>query len=114
MATVTGWGHLTFNGTQSEVLHEVTVPTKTYKECLTETAYATTDWAADYLNENMVCAGEAAGGKDACEKMNTDSGGPLVTPGSSGSMEQIGMVSWGYRCAEPNYPRVYTRVGNMS
>ncbi len=34
----------------------------TYKECLTETAYATTDWAADYLNENMICAGEAAGG----------------------------------------------------
>ncbi|PSN57178.1 Trypsin [Blattella germanica] len=34
-----------------------------------------------------------------------DSGGPLVVDGT-----QMGVVSWGYGCAEPNYPGVYTEV----
>jgi trypsin len=55
------------------------------------------------VSEDMICAGYADGGRDACFG---DSGGPLVD--ASGTLQ--GIVSWGVECALPQTPGVYTRV----
>jgi hypothetical protein len=55
----------------------------------------------------MVCAGDGNGGEDSCQG---DSGGPLIMTNDQGEYELIGIVSWGYGCAEAAYPGVYSRI----
>lgn len=50
----------------------------------------------------MICAIE--NNKDSCYG---DSGSPLVVKSTS---EQVGIVSWGISCGDPEYPGVYSNV----
>uniref|UniRef100_A0A1Q3FPY5 Acrosin n=1 Tax=Culex tarsalis TaxID=7177 RepID=A0A1Q3FPY5_CULTA len=54
------------------------------------------------LRAGMLCAGDFRGGQDACQG---DSGGPLVCDGAL-----AGVVSHGYKCAEPRFPGIYVDV----
>ncbi|XP_062386948.1 serine protease 33-like [Sardina pilchardus] len=58
------------------------------------------------ITDNMICAGISAGGKDSCQG---DSGGPMVSK-QDAVWVLSGVVSFGFGCAEPNFPGVYTRV----
>ncbi|CAF2572957.1 unnamed protein product [Rotaria sp. Silwood2] len=52
------------------------------------------------------CAGILKGGKDSCQG---DSGGPILQ-WTGNYWEQVGIVSYGYGCADPDYPGIYTRL----
>ncbi|EFX78170.1 hypothetical protein DAPPUDRAFT_305246 [Daphnia pulex] len=95
-AAVIGWGNLQEGGNPADVLQQVTLQIITNAKCKA----SFTD-----LLTTMVCA--IAPGKDAC---NGDSGGPLVVQSASGIWTQVGIVSFGRGCAQPNSPGVYTRV----
>tara|TARA_Y100001937_G_scaffold71236_1_gene96948 strand:+ start:461 stop:1798 length:1338 start_codon:yes stop_codon:yes gene_type:complete len=97
MSTTMGWGAIYSGGPSSSVLLEVDVPID--------------DSCGNYSNSditnNMVCAGDGNGGEDSCQG---DSGGPLIMTNSDGEYELIGIVSWGYGCAEAQYPGVYSKI----
>jgi len=100
-AIVTGWGTLTSGGTSPETLQKVSVPFVRDEIC--ERAYKN----INDIVPTMICYGEK--GKDSCQG---DSGGPLIGY-LGGEAYQYGIVSWGYGCAEANYPGVYTRVSSF-
>ena len=59
-----------------------------------------------FVKERHICAGSLDGKKDAC---TGDSGGSLV-----GYVDKnpviLGIVSYGFKCAYPEWPGIYTRV----
>ena len=99
--TVIGFGTTSFGGSISIPLLEVDVLTVDHGTCNSQLA-------AEISQDTQICAGIPAGGKDACQG---DSGGPLL---DSGTMIQYGIVSFGFGCAKPNSPGVYTNVAAYS
>lgn len=79
-----------------------------YPQALQEVNVTTFDNASCYtgLADSHLCAGELAGGEDSC---SGDSGGPLLLS-SQGQDTLIGVVSYGFGCAQPDNLGVYTSV----
>lgn len=97
ISTTMGWGATSSGGSSSAILLEVDVPID--NSC--------GNYSNSSITNNMVCAGFNGGGYDSCQG---DSGGPLIMTNSDGEYELIGIVSWGYGCAEAGYPGVYSRI----
>lgn len=98
---VTGWGD-TYNFFESSrYLRGVYVPKFADSTCNDTTHYN------GRISDRMICAGYEGGRRDSCQG---DSGGPLVKQQSDGSSIQYGVVSWGFGCAQPRRPGVYSKV----
>nr|AAL48846.1 RE26559p [Drosophila melanogaster] len=93
LCQVAGWGR-TEQSSLSNILLTANVSTIRHQTC--RMIYRSG------LLPGMMCAGRLQGGTDSCQG---DSGGPLVHEG-----RLVGVVSWGYGCAEPGLPGVYVDV----
>jgi trypsin len=108
---VSGWGR-TVEGDPSSVspvLLGTIVDYVTNEQCQSD--YDKDPDPPNTITDDMMCA--ARDGTGDCQG---DSGGPLVIAnGDAPAMNppiQVGIVSWGTGCANPNYPGVYTRVSS--
>nr|AAF74732.1 trypsin precursor AiT6 [Agrotis ipsilon] len=111
LLTTVGWGSLTSGGSYPEQLQHVDINAINQHLCAARYAYLKTqpgyqNWPD--ITDNMLCAGILdVGGKDACQG---DSGGPLAHNGDI----IVGVVSWGFQCADAYYPGVNARVSRYS
>ncbi|XP_016371391.1 serine protease 27-like [Sinocyclocheilus rhinocerous] len=98
---ITGWGSVQSGVSLPApgILQETMVPVVANDRC-------NTLLGSGSVTSNMMCAGLMEGGKDTCQG---DSGGPMVSKQCL-VWVQSGITSWGYGCADPNAPGVYTRV----
>lgn len=100
-----GWGETETTPHFPAELQHVKVPVTDRTVCNAPDAYN------GKITDTMICAGLKEGGKDTCQG---DSGGPLVSKGPDGTFSlQVGVVSWGYGCADPNHYGVYSRMATL-
>lgn len=125
---VAGWGNTSSGGTTSTILLEVDIAVISDEECA-----AAYNRPGEFDPDSMICAG--APGRDSCQG---DSGGPLFVQVQVGERiekikgkkkkgkkrkikkrvvpiyqhTQIGIVSFGEGCADPNFPGVYAEVSD--
>jgi len=112
--TTMGWGIKSTDDDWpdvSDVLMSVQLSTMSNEAC--EASEGEIDGCAisfeGMISENMLCA--RAYVRDSCYG---DSGGPLIIEGDDASSDiQVGVVSWGYGCAEPDFPGVYSRISQL-
>jgi Trypsin len=102
LSWITGWGDTDNMGTSPEILKKAQVP-------LLQDSTCSGAYGSDFTPSVMLCAGTST--TDACFG---DSGGPLavdVDPGPARNLKLAGITSFGGdKCAEANFPGVYTEV----
>ncbi|MFG3493565.1 S1 family peptidase [Streptomyces sp. NPDC047928] len=102
--TVAGWGANREGGSQQRYMLKAQVPFVSDASCRQS-------YGNDLIPAEEICAGYTSGGVDTCQG---DSGGPMFRRDNAGAWIQVGIVSWGYGCARPNYPGVYTEVSTFA
>jgi trypsin len=104
--TAIGWGDTSAGEgyDYSNILMEVDVDYMENEDC--DASSDSQDSYKGMIFDAMLCASRP--GKDGCQG---DSGGPIIIKGSDASQDvQVGIASWGYGCASPDFPGVYSRV----
>jgi len=98
---VMGWGAINSGGPSSAVLLEAEVDVVGNPTCNSK--------YNGQITGQMLCAGRTINGVsyDSCQG---DSGGPII---SKANGKQVGVVSWGQGCADPDFPGVYARVSSV-
>ncbi|XP_055387387.1 venom protease [Condylostylus longicornis] len=106
---IAGWGAQKFRGTTTNILREAQIQIVSLAEC--KKNYSTKFIAINF-DDKIICAG--GNQIDSCQG---DSGGPLMLPQLDPVKivyyyYLIGVVSFGFECAVPGFPGVYTKVNS--
>ncbi|NXP47763.1 TMPS9 protease, partial [Heliornis fulica] len=96
---ITGWGSTKEGGLMSKHLQKAAVNMIGDQACK--------KFYPVQISSRMLCAGFPQGTVDSC---SGDAGGPLACREPSGKWFLAGITSWGYGCARPYFPGVYTKV----
>ncbi|XP_054252206.1 transmembrane protease serine 9 isoform X2 [Indicator indicator] len=96
---ITGWGSTKEGGLMSKHLQKAAVHMIGDQACK--------KFYPVQISSRMLCAGFPQGSVDSC---SGDAGGPLACREPSGKWFLAGITSWGYGCARPYFPGVYTKV----
>ncbi|POI27876.1 hypothetical protein CIB84_008375, partial [Bambusicola thoracicus] len=96
---ITGWGSTKEGGLMTKHLQKAAVNVIGDQDCK--------KFYPVQISSRMVCAGFPQGTVDSC---SGDAGGPLACKEPSGRWFLAGITSWGYGCARPHFPGVYTKV----
>ncbi|XP_030918079.1 transmembrane protease serine 9 isoform X3 [Geospiza fortis] len=96
---ITGWGSTKEGGLMSKHLQKAAVNMIGDQACK--------KFYPVQISSRMLCAGFPQGTVDSC---SGDAGGPLACKEPSGKWFLAGITSWGYGCARPYFPGVYTKV----
>lgn len=102
---VSGWGALASGGSYPTQLQGVTVGVLADPSSPVCGSYPD-PVGGTFQPATMLCAGAVSPNRDSCQG---DSGGPAAID-RSGTWTLAGVVSWGYGCADPSYPGIYSRV----
>ncbi|GIX78749.1 transmembrane protease serine 11D [Caerostris darwini] len=106
-----GWGRLSYGGHSTNTLQVASgIPIVGNRACNTKYQRVSNAPYPSGITTDFICAGLKEGGLDACQG---DSGGPLVYEFSEKQWALVGIVSFGFRCGEPDFPGVYTRVSSF-
>jgi len=104
---VFGWGvEAEGGGDLADILKVAVIQSIPDAQCRAEVPNGDRD-----VKDSMICAYHPPGGIDSCQG---DSGGPLM-----GTLDEVllpyqaGIVSWGYGCARPGMPGMYTEVSHF-
>jgi len=107
VVSIAGWGAIKFNGPTSQTLLQGKVTVIGEEECRKKLAA----FRNIKIEKSKICARDRSNKVDACQG---DSGGPLMSLrlANDGKFRffLLGVVSFGYRCATPGFPGVYSRV----
>lgn len=102
--TVAGWGAAVEGGAQQRYLLKADVPFIDDAQC--GSAYS------ELVPAEEICSGDwDNGGIDTCQG---DSGGPMFRRDAAGEWIQVGITSWGFGCARPQNPGVYTQTSHFA
>lgn len=100
-----GWGALSHGGSLPDVLQTMSLKIFSDDYCIKTSLYE-----EDTFNTGAsFCAGYDDGSQDSCQG---DSGGPLICV-VDGAPVLYGVVSYGYGCADSDYPGIYAKVASQ-
>ncbi|MEM7544015.1 MAG: trypsin-like serine protease [Pseudomonadota bacterium] len=103
---IVGYGLTSFQGDISQRLREADTKTVSRQDCAIVSNKLR---GAGPIDQRRICA-DVEGRSGLVDSCQGDSGGPLLAANAKGYWQTVGIVSYGYRCAEPGFPGVYTNV----